>query len=146
MMNVRWSAPLVLVLTTACAEGHAPAASPAAAEDTSASGVAEPQADSAPPSRSKLEQRLAEIDAQLADIGRRLQVAQEKARAELQEQFAVLQQRDVELRARLRATSNEADESAARAQREIQRAIMGLDKDMKKLEHELTGSPPPGSP
>jgi hypothetical protein len=139
MMRSVLLASLAAAALLACAEGKPPPSSPAAAASSSqppTAGATEAQGVSR--ARPALERELATIDANLSDLARRVQVAQEAVNAELQQQLAILQKRDDDLRAQLQATSDAADEGARRAHREIQRAIRVLDQDIKQLEERLT--------
>jgi hypothetical protein len=64
-------------------------------------------------------------------LNKRLEVARDAAKAELQRQLAALQERDDALKAQAKAAGARADEEADRARRQIHRAIMSLKSDMQ---------------
>lgn len=83
--------------------------------------------------RDDLKGDLAGVDAALSDLNKRLEVARDAVKADLQEQLAALQKRDDELKAQLRVTEMHADAEAEKARHKIHRAIMDLKSDMQHL-------------
>jgi predicted nucleic acid-binding Zn-ribbon protein len=83
--------------------------------------------------REDLRDDLAAIDAALADLNKRLEVARDATRAELQRQLVALQERDDALKAQVQAAGVRADADANSARRQIHRAILSLKSDMQRI-------------
>jgi chromosome segregation ATPase len=129
--------PLLLcapLMSIACAGSSPPASSPppaASAAEPQSTGAAEVQGQKK--ERDDLKGDLAGVDAALSDLNKRLEVARDAVKADLQEQLAALQKRDDELKAQLRVTEMHADAEAEKARHKIHRAIMDLKSDMQHL-------------
>jgi hypothetical protein len=137
---------LVVPAVSACASHPPPQPSPPATAATAAPesvGVTELQGEAKP--QGGLRGELARIDDALDDIALRLQFAQEAARADLQQQVVDLKLRDLELREQLQATQGSAADAtnAQRVNRQVERGIMVLDRDMKKLERAINPNAQP---
>jgi hypothetical protein len=134
---------IAFVTLTACAGNTPPPASPPASgqagtSDGSQSSLGATELQGRPKMRTELEDELSKMDDALTDIARRLQVGQDSAQVELQQQLAILQQRDADLRAQLQSTNAQADADSERVRRAVQGAITLLDRDMKQLEKRVT--------
>lgn len=125
----------VSLLLTACAGSTpAPASSPPAAASAAGpqpAGAAESQSEGNGHDDLKVE--LAAIEAALADMSKRLEVAGNDVKAYAKPRLTALQKREDDLRAQLKATGALADTEAENARREIHRAVMDLEIDMMQL-------------
>jgi chromosome segregation ATPase len=139
--------PVLAITLAACTGDIPPVTSPPPFEMHEyphSEGVTEEQAGTK--SDGELKQELAGIDRSLASISRQLQTAEGSAKEDLQQQVATLQSRADELRVQLDANAHATDVQVARAHREIQRGLMILDRDMKKLEDKIAPSSTPRPP
>jgi chromosome segregation ATPase len=129
--------PLCAPLLLAGCEGNSlPPASP---PPPPAASAAEPHDASAGETQGETKERddlkadLAAVDVSLADLNKRLDVARDAVKADLQQQVAALQKRDEALKAHLKAIETRADAEAEKARRDIHRAIMDLKSDMQHI-------------
>jgi hypothetical protein len=125
---------LSVSLLIACAGSSSPPASapspvPSGIEPVP-TGAAEAQGGT---ERDGLEDELAAIEVTLTRLGKRLEVARDDVRGDVQLQLVVLRRRDAELRARLVALETSADAEAERTRREIHGAIRDLKREVTQL-------------
>jgi hypothetical protein len=132
--------PLCAPLLLAGCEGRSlppvsPAPPAASAAEPHDAGAAETQGETK--GRDDLKGDLAAVDAALTDLNKRLAVARDAVKADLQQQVATLQKRDEALKAQLKAFETRADAEADKARREIHRAIVDLKSDMQHVADRL---------
>jgi chromosome segregation ATPase len=86
-----------------------------------------------PEDHDTIKTELASIDAALADLNKRLEGARDSVKADLQQQLTVLQKRDDELKAKLKATETGANAQAEKVRDQIHQGLIDLRNDMNKL-------------
>jgi chromosome segregation ATPase len=128
--------PLCAPLLLAGCEGSSrPPASPpppaASAAEPHDAGAGETQGETK--ERDDLKADLAAVDVSLTDLNKRLEIARDAVKADLQQQVAALQKRDEALKAHLKTIETRADAEAEKARRDIHRAIMDLKSDMRHI-------------
>lgn len=80
---------------------------------------------------------LAAVDAALADLSKRLEVARDDVTTDVKQQLTSLEKRKDSLEVQLKATATLADAEAEKAHREIHRAIVDLKIDTMQLTNRI---------
>ena len=129
------------VLLAACAgSSPTPASSPSpvssAGTELQPTGATEVQG--AARVRDDLKVELAAVDAALADVGRRLEVARDDAKADVKQQLTALEGREGDLKAQLWQAESLADAEAEKARVGIHRALMQLNMDATQLAYRIS--------
>jgi hypothetical protein len=129
-----------LLLITACAgSSPTPASSPLPASSGSEpQRIGATEAQGAARVRDVVKAELAAVDAAIADLGKRLEVARDNAKADVKTQLTALQRREGDLDVQLRQTEALADAEADKARLEIHRAIMNLNMDVTQFAYRLS--------
>ncbi len=137
-----------LLLTSCAGRSSPPAASPppaASGVELQSTGAAEAQGETKKQDeqgetrvQDDLKVDLAAVDAALANLGKRLDVARGDVKAEMEQQVASLQRREDDLKAQLKASAALSGAEVEKARREIHRAIMDLKIDMMQVRDRIS--------